>query len=81
MLFGNQNYTGDVMNFEMAAEMATMSDINVEKVIVADDIPVENSLYTIGHRGVAGTVFVHKIAGSAAQDGHDLAMVKEIMRS
>lgn len=73
-----KNYTGDIMNFEMAAEMAVDQGINVEKVIVADDIAVENSLYTIGRRGVAGTVFVHKIAGSAAQAGEDLQSVKEI---
>ncbi|WP_067141472.1 dihydroxyacetone kinase subunit DhaK [Oceanivirga salmonicida] len=73
-----KNYTGDVMNFEMAAEMAAMEGIEVEKVIVNDDIAVENSLYTVGKRGVAGTVFVHKIAGSAAEDKKDLAFVKEI---
>lgn len=73
-----KNYTGDVMNFEMAAEMATDMGINVEKVIVADDIAVENSLYTIGRRGVAGTVFVHKIAGSASEDGLNLENVKLI---
>ena len=73
-----KNYTGDVMNFEMALEMAQDMDIKVDKVIVADDIAVENSLYTIGPRGVAGTVLVHKIAGSAAQDGNDLETVKNI---
>lgn len=73
-----KNYTGDVMNFEMALEMAQDMDIKVDKVIVADDIAVENSLYTIGRRGVAGTVLVHKIAGSAAQDGNDLETVKNI---
>ena len=73
-----KNYTGDVMNFEMALEMAQDMDIKVDKVIVADDIAVENSLYTIGPRGVAATVLVHKIAGSAAQDGNDLETVKNI---
>ena len=73
-----KNYTGDVMNFEMALEMAQDMDIKVDKVIVADDIAVENSLYTIGRRGVAGTVLVHKIAGSAAQDGNVLETVKNI---
>lgn len=73
-----KNYTGDVMNFEMAAEMASMEGIEVSKVIVDDDIAVENSLYTVGKRGVAGTVFVHKIAGSAAQDKKDLEYVTSI---
>lgn len=73
-----KNYTGDVMNFEMAADMATMEGIEVEKVIVDDDIAVDGSLYTVGRRGVAGTVFVHKIAGSAAEDGNNLSYVKEI---
>ncbi|UUD35288.1 dihydroxyacetone kinase subunit DhaK [Mycoplasmopsis caviae] len=73
-----KNYTGDVMNFEMAAEMAEANGTKVEEVIVADDIAVENSLYTVGRRGVAGTVFVHKIAGSAAEDGKNLSTVKKI---
>lgn len=73
-----KNYTGDVMNFEMAADMAAMEGIEVEKVIVDDDIAVDGSLYTVGRRGVAGTVFVHKIAGSAAEDGNNLSYVKEI---
>ncbi|VEU76065.1 dihydroxyacetone kinase subunit DhaK [Mycoplasmopsis columboralis] len=67
-----KNYTGDVMNFEMAAEMANANGSNVKSVIVNDDIAVEDSLYTAGRRGVAGTVFVHKIAGSAAEDGKSL---------
>ncbi|SIQ34970.1 dihydroxyacetone kinase subunit DhaK [Halanaerobium kushneri] len=70
-----KNYTGDVMNFEMAAEMAAMDDIEVEQVIVNDDIAVEDSLYTTGRRGVAGTVFVHKIAGAEAEKGSDLKKV------
>ncbi|GMA57491.1 hypothetical protein GCM10025858_19940 [Alicyclobacillus sacchari] len=57
-----KNYTGDVMNFEMAADLASMEGIAIEKVIVADDVAVENSTYTVGKRGIAGTVFVHKIA-------------------
>lgn len=73
-----KNYTGDIMNFEMAGQMAQEMGINVETVVVEDDIAVENSLYTVGKRGVAGTVFVHKIAGSAAQDGKTLQEVKEI---
>jgi dihydroxyacetone kinase-like protein len=73
-----KNYSGDVMNFEMAAEMAEMEDIKVEKVIVNDDVAVENSTYTTGRRGIAGTLFVHKIAGAAAEAGKDLAEVKRV---
>lgn len=70
-----KNYSGDVMNFEMAAEMAGMEDIKVRKIIVDDDIAVENSTYTVGRRGIAGTVFVHKIVGAAAQKGY---MIEEL---
>lgn len=73
-----KNYTGDVMNFEMAAEMAAMEGIKVEQVIVNDDVAVENSTYTTGRRGVAGTVFVHKIAGAAAEAGKSLEEVKKL---
>lgn len=73
-----KNYTGDVMNFDMAAEMASMEGIQVEQVIVNDDVAVKDSLYTTGRRGVAGTVFVHKIAGAAAEEGKSLQEVKEI---
>jgi phosphoenolpyruvate---glycerone phosphotransferase subunit DhaK len=73
-----KNYTGDVMNFEMAAEMAEAEGIKVDKVIVADDVAVENSTWTVGQRGIAGTIFVHKIAGAAAERGADLAEVKRI---
>ncbi len=73
-----KNYTGDVMNFEMAAEMAEMEGISVDKVVVNDDVAVENSTYTTGRRGVAGTVFVHKIAGAAAEEGKTLSDVKAI---
>lgn len=71
-----KNYTGDVMNFEMAGEMAADEGINVEQVIVNDDVAVEDSLYTVGRRGVAGTVFVHKIAGAKAESGASLSEVK-----
>lgn len=67
-----KNYSGDVMNFEMAAEMAAMEDISVGKIIVDDDIAVENSTYTIGRRGIAGTILVHKIVGAAAERGYSL---------
>ncbi|MEW9122820.1 MAG: dihydroxyacetone kinase subunit DhaK [Thermotaleaceae bacterium] len=73
-----KNYTGDIMNFEMAAEMAAMEDIKVESVVVNDDVAVENSTWTTGRRGVAGTVFVHKIAGAAAEKGKSLEEVKVV---
>jgi dihydroxyacetone kinase-like protein len=71
-----KNYTGDVMNFEMAAEMAEMEGITVKHVVTNDDVAVKDSLYTIGRRGVAGTVFVHKIAGAMAETGADLDQVQ-----
>ena len=67
-----KNYSGDVMNFEMAAEMAGMEGIDVKKIIVNDDIAVENSTYTVGRRGIAGTVLVHKMVGAAAEKGYSL---------
>lgn len=73
-----KNYTGDVLNFETAAEMAEMEDIEVHSVVVNDDVAVEDSLYTAGRRGVAGTVFVEKLAGAAAERGDDLDKVTEI---
>jgi dihydroxyacetone kinase-like protein len=71
-----KNYTGDVMNFDMAKEMAEMGGIKVESVIVDDDVAVQNSTWTIGRRGIAGTVFVHKIAGAMAEIGANLEEVK-----
>lgn len=73
-----KNYSGDMMNFQNGAVLATEDGIQVDYVKVADDIAVKDSLYTVGRRGVAGTVFVHKIAGAAATQGFDLARVKEI---
>ncbi len=70
-----KNYTGDVLNFETASELAEMEDIEVASVVVDDDVAVEDSLYTAGRRGVAGTVLVEKIAGAAAERGDDLAAV------
>lgn len=67
-----KNYTGDVMNFEMASDMAQGEGINVKQVIVADDVAVEDSTWTVGRRGIAGTVFVHKIAGAKAETGASL---------
>ena len=73
-----KNYSGDIMNFEMAQEMAEMEGIEVASVVVDDDIAVENSLYTQGRRGVAGTIFVHKILGHAAREGKSLAEIKDL---
>ena len=73
-----KNYTGDVMNFEMAKEMAEMEGINVAEVIVGDDVAVDGSTWTIGRRGVAGTVFVHKCAGAMAETGASLEEVTRV---
>jgi len=73
-----KNYTGDVLNFETAADLALMEDIEVRSVIINDDVAVKDSLYTAGRRGVAGTVLVEKIAGAAAERLDDLATVARI---
>lgn len=74
-----KNYSGDCMNFNNAAELAKEEDgIKVDAVYVNDDIAVKDSLYTVGRRGVAGTVFVHKIAGAAAEQGKSLEEVKAV---
>ena len=73
-----KNYTGDVMNFEMAGEMAQMDEIKVAQVVVNDDVAVDGSLYTVGRRGVAGTVLVHKIAGAKAEEGAELEEVQGV---
>lgn len=73
-----KNYSGDMMNFKNAAFLAKEDGIEVDYVKVDDDIAVNDSLYTVGKRGVAGTVLVHKVAGAAAQRGYDLPKVKQI---
>ena len=73
-----KNYSGDVMNFQNAAYMAIEDGMNVDYIKVEDDIAVQDSLYTVGRRGVAGTVFVHKIAGALAEQGKSLQEVKEV---
>ncbi|PEA84507.1 dihydroxyacetone kinase [Bacillus pseudomycoides] len=73
-----KNYSGDIMNFKNGAHLATEDGIQVEYVRVDDDIAVEDSLYTVGRRGVAGVVLVHKIAGAAAEEGMDLMQVKAV---
>ena len=74
-----KNYTGDVMNFEMAAEMA--GDVEVVSVVTDDDVAVQDSLYTVGRRGVGVTVLVEKIAGAAAEEGRSLAEVADVARA
>jgi dihydroxyacetone kinase-like protein len=73
-----KNYTGDIMNFEIAAEMAQADGIDVASVVIADDVAVQDSLYTAGRRGVGGTVLAEKIVGAAAEEGQDLAAVKAL---
>jgi dihydroxyacetone kinase-like protein len=73
-----KNYTGDVLNFQMAAELASDEDIEVVPVVVNDDVAVQDSLYTAGRRGVGATVFVEKIAGALAERGAGLAEVASI---
>ena len=71
-----KNYSGDIMNFGLAQELAEMEDIQVESVVVKDDVAVADSTYSTGRRGIAGTVFVHKIAGAKAEAGGTLQEVK-----
>jgi dihydroxyacetone kinase-like protein len=73
-----KNYTGDVLNFETAAELCEAEGIEVRSVLVNDDVAVEDSLYTAGRRGVAGTVLVEKIAGAAAERGDPLDAVEAV---
>lgn len=73
-----KNYTGDVMNFDMAKDLAEMDGIKVESVVVNDDVAVKDSTWTVGRRGIAGTVFVHKIAGAKAEEGASLEEVKAV---
>jgi dihydroxyacetone kinase-like protein len=75
-----KNYTGDVMNFEMAAELAAAEGITVESVIVDDDVAVRDSTFTAGRRGVGATVLVEKIAGAAADQGRPVAEVADVAR-
>lgn len=71
-----KNYSGDNMNFGMAKDLAELEDIEVEMVVVRDDVAVPESTYSTGRRGIAGTVFVHKIAGAKAEQGASLLEVK-----
>ncbi|ATZ28299.1 dihydroxyacetone kinase subunit DhaK [Streptomyces lavendulae] len=80
VLFVVKNYTGDVLNFQMAAELAEDDGLRVEQVLVNDDVAVTDSLYTAGRRGTGGTLFVEKIAGAAAEEGAPLDRVAAIAR-
>jgi phosphoenolpyruvate---glycerone phosphotransferase subunit DhaK len=75
-----KNYTGDVMNFEMAADLGRSESIEVEAVVIDDDVAVKDSLYTAGRRGVGATVLAEKICGAAAEEGKALADVAELCR-
>ncbi|MFD4247118.1 dihydroxyacetone kinase subunit DhaK [Streptomyces sp. NPDC058525] len=80
VLFVVKNYTGDVLNFEMAAELAEEDGLRVERVLVNDDVAVTDSLYTAGRRGTGATLFVEKIAGAAAEEGAPLEQVAAVAR-
>src|SRR5580698_2655710 len=73
-----KNYTGDVMNFDLAAEMLKSDGIDVESVLTDDDVAVENSLWTAGRRGVGLTVLMEKLLGAAAEQGTTLAEIKPL---
>lgn len=75
-----KNYSGDVMNFDMAADLAKEAGIQVTAVVVDDDVAVKDSLYTQGRRGVGGTVLLEKLAGAKAEEGADLAAVTDLAR-
>jgi phosphoenolpyruvate---glycerone phosphotransferase subunit DhaK len=75
-----KNYTGDVMNFEMAADLCRSEGVEVESVLVDDDVAVQDSLYTAGRRGVGTTVLLEKIAGAAAEEGRPLKEVADVAR-
>jgi len=75
-----KNYTGDVLNFQMAAELAEDEGIQVVSVVTNDDVAVQDSLYTAGRRGVGATVFVEKIAGALAEEGAGLDKVADVAR-
>ncbi|MFE7185648.1 dihydroxyacetone kinase subunit DhaK [Streptomyces erythrochromogenes] len=80
VLFIVKNYTGDVLNFDMAAELAEEDGIRVERVLVDDDVAVTDSLYTSGRRGTGATLFVEKIAGAAAEEGAPLEQVAAVAK-
>jgi phosphoenolpyruvate---glycerone phosphotransferase subunit DhaK len=75
-----KNYTGDIMNFEMAADLARAEGIEIESVITDDDVAVQDSLYTAGRRGVGSTVLAEKVCGAAAEEGRSLKEVADVCR-
>jgi len=75
-----KNYTGDVMNFEMAAEMAHAEGIKIQNILIDDDAAVKDSLYTAGRRGVGATVLAEKIVGAASEAGYDLKQLSDLCR-
>jgi dihydroxyacetone kinase-like protein len=80
VLFLVKNYTGDVLNFETAAEMAHADGIPVQNILIDDDVAVKDSLYTAGRRGVGTTVLVEKIVGAAAEAGYSLDQCADLAR-
>jgi dihydroxyacetone kinase-like protein len=80
VLYIVKNYSGDVMNFEMAAELARAEGIQVANILIDDDVAVKDSLYTQGRRGVGTTVLAEKICGAAAEKGYDLKQVADLCR-
>ncbi|MGZ9929240.1 dihydroxyacetone kinase subunit DhaK [Streptomyces sp. NC-S4] len=80
VLFVVKNYTGDVLNFEMAAELAEEDGLRIERVLVDDDVAVTDSLFTAGRRGTGATLFVEKVAGAAAEEGAPLERVAALAR-
>ena len=80
VLFLVKNYTGDVMNFELAAEMAAADGIKVQSILIDDDAAVKDSLYTAGRRGVGTTVLAEKIVGGAAEAGYSLEQCADLCR-
>jgi dihydroxyacetone kinase-like protein len=75
-----KNYTGDIMNFEMAADLARTEGIEVESIVIDDDVAVQDSLYTAGRRGVGSTVLAEKVCGAAAEEGRSLKDVADVCR-
>src|SRR5689334_22570685 len=75
-----KNYTGDVLNFETAAELVAMDGVDVRTVVIDDDVAVKGSLYTAGRRGVAGTLLLEKIVGAAAERGAGLDRCEALAR-
>ena len=80
VLFIVKNYTGDIMNFEIAAEMAHADGIKVQSILIDDDVAVKDSLFTAGRRGVGTTVLAEKIVGAAAEAGYDLDQCADLCR-